>query len=762
MRLSHGLSLGTVVLGVFLAAGSSGTAHPVAVGCAVPRASAAYVAKIQSAVRSGRDVLGERVEATPGGPSYGAARMLAPLWFARGRGGGFLTRSGAYYLALGFPGSLYGEKSFGLHVADGSEIITRRIGGAALRVVVGTKPEPYGTCLQRLRPPQLLDGYLPVLVTTYVDGAGVRYRQESFVAPVPGSSATASFVELRVDPGAAAGTTVRFRPTPAGLIRRDNTLVAPDGVRLAFSPGGSWQGSSLAYRVTRPTTIDVAWVHQPRPTLIVQATPDVFSAARSMVRTAWADQLEHASRFSVPDRRVMAAERNLLVQEILHTWRYSIGNPYEELSFVEALDVAQVMAEFGRPDVSRAIVRFALRRLPERTTSWRDGATLLAVGRVFALDRDPMLVDEATPGLLPALERLGAQIQRPGGRGLLVSERYSTDVGRRVIGFHQQATAWAGLRAVSAAWRAVGRPRLADHAEALARRLGGALREAVRRSRRELSDGTIFVPAALLEDEVPHERLSDSRDGSYWNLVQPYGLATGLLPPRGRVAAGILRYMTDHGAWLLGLVRARADTLYRATPGPRSGIDEVYGLALARFLADAGRAPQLGLALYGALANAMTTNTFVSGEAATVTPLAGAWPRTMFLPPNGGANAAFLETLRQMLVHERAAGDSHSGLELAFGTPRWWLSDGRRIAVERAATRLGPVSFALRRRGRRVLVDVDAPQAPRVWLRLRLPGQLRVVSVRDAHGHRLPLDPSTGTVELSHMPRHVRLTATVR
>ena len=47
---------------------------------------------------------------------------------------------------------------------------------------------------------------------------------------------------------------------------------------------------------------------------------------------------------SVPERRVEDAEKALLVQDLVLGWRYSIGNQYEEFSFAEALDTAEVMA----------------------------------------------------------------------------------------------------------------------------------------------------------------------------------------------------------------------------------------------------------------------------------------------------------------------------------------------------------------------------------------------------------------------------------
>ena len=51
---------------------------------------------------------------------------------------------------------------------------------------------------------------------------------------------------------------------------------------------------------------------------------------------------------------VIDAERSLLIQDLALTWRYSVGNQYEEFSFAEALDTAEVMAEYGLPGVDEA------------------------------------------------------------------------------------------------------------------------------------------------------------------------------------------------------------------------------------------------------------------------------------------------------------------------------------------------------------------------------------------------------------------------
>src|SRR5207247_431164 len=97
--------------------------------------------------------------------------------------------------------------------------------------------------------------------------------------------------------------------------------------------------------------------------------------------------------------------------------------------------------------------------------------------------------------------------------------------------------------------------------------------------------------------ETPYDSVVESRAGSYWNLVEPYALASGLLTKQQ--ADGALRYLLAHGSRLLGLVRAGAYSLYGRAPFPVSGTDEVYGVNVARFLAAEDAADQLVLSLYG-------------------------------------------------------------------------------------------------------------------------------------------------------------------
>jgi hypothetical protein len=527
----------------------------------------------------------------------------------------------------------------------------------------------------------------------------------------------------------SAGTEIRFTPS-AGV------PVPPGSVRTVYV---TWRPLGQLLTIGR----------------------SAYEAARRSITAYWERRLTEGTTIEVPEKRVLDATRNLLIQNLGLTWRYSVGNAYERFSFPEGVDVAQVMAAYGLADVSAAILRTSLSRRPRPYPNWKMGQKLVGSALHYRLFRDPSYVDRVTPALRSYVQTLGRQITSSPS-GLLQRERYSSDIPDSVYGLHSQAIAWQGLRSMGWVWERTGRRALAAQCRRLAARLEAGLRKAVRASERELPDGSLFIPAQLLDGVTPYDALTASRLGSYWNLVMPYALASGLFAPGSREAEGALRYMLRHGSRFLGLVRAGAYALYGKNASyPTSGTDQVYGLNVSRFLADNDRPDQLVLSLYGHLAVAMTQGTFVAGEAASIAPVRSAYYRSMYLPPNGASNGSFLETLRLMLLHEVFDREGRPrGLELSYATPRAWLRPGKRIAVRRAPTSFGPISFEIRttKDSVRVTIDVPGRAALRTLsLRLRLPGGNRISSVALGGRPFRRFDPQTETIELPHGPGRLRL-----
>ncbi len=686
---------------------------------------------MRRALASGRDVWGDELRVAPGGPTLaGARRYLSPLLLARGPKQRPLTDSGVYYLPFAQPNGPQGAGTVALHVADGSQIVAQRIGGRTLTIRVGVGgQERYGACLTRLTPARLADGWLPILETRYVDAAGARYRQESFATRTPGSQSLVSFVRLEVDARRAARTvTVRFVP----------------GASYAVPPGTQ-------------RTVYATW---PR----IGLDEEAYKAARASVARYWEGRLAAAMQVSVPEPAVANALRALLGQSLVLTWRYSIGNPYEQFSFPESPDVARVLAEYGLAPVARSILRTSLTRDEDRYRNWKRGGRLVVLAAYYRLSGDAATVRRTLPLAHRWVADFGRQLAAS-ERGLLQRERYSSDIPDRVYGLHAQAVVWEGLRSMAPVWRELGDAALAERAGTLAERLGGGLHRAVAASQRRLPDGSLFVPVRLLDREAPYDLVVQGRLGSYWNLVMPYALASGFFPPGSPQARGVLRYLELHGARLLGMVRAGAYALYGRDAYPASGTNHVYDLSVARFLADNDEADELVLKLYGSLAAGLTPGTFVSGEAASVAPLPGTAERGMYLPPNGASGAAFLETLRLLLVHEtRDREGAPDGLRLAYATPRAWLRPGRRIAVTDAPTSFGPLSYSIVRNGGAVTVSLEAPERRPTFLglRLRLPVGTRLGRVEVDGAPYRRVDRATGTIDLSGRTGSITVQARLR
>jgi hypothetical protein len=703
--------------------------------CAPQKASPGYRASVAAALGSKSDLWGSALVRSAQGPTFAKAdRHLAPLLYARTSKGRPLTRSGVYYLPFAQPEGPGGAGSVELHVADGSEILSGSVDGPGLLISVGGAA--YGSCLSSLTPAKLADGWLPILETRY---AG--YAQESFAAHTGGSPAgpLASFLRI-TGPGS-----IRLTPTVHGLRRKGNRLVRGARTYLVFDGSARWNGGSLTFA---RGPVYAAWVGPPGG-----GYPEVDAAAYASARNAvvryWRERLAEGAQLAVPEPRVMNAERALLVQNLELAWRYSIGNPYEEFSFPESLDGAEVMAELGFGAVSRSTLRVSFTRKPRPYPSWTMGEKLLGAAVYVRLSGDARFLAQVTQKLAGYVTAIG---RRQEGSGLLAPEHFSSDIPDSVQGLHGQAVAWQGLNEIADVWAARGRPGFATKARRIAGRLGAALRRAVASSERRLPDGSLFLPMRLGGGEEPYATVTESRAGSYWNLVAPYAFASGLFAPASPQAQGALDYLLHHGSRLLGLVRAGGYALYGPGANPlESGTDAVYDLNASRFLAAEDEPDQLVLSLYGQLAAGMTPNTFVAGEAASVAPLDGLRDRAMYLPPNSIANDAFLETLKLTLVQE-----TESGLRLAFATPRAWLRPGRRIAVGGLPTSFGPLSFSLVATSHLVTVQLELPDAngPRtVALRLRLPPGKRIVSVSphrrfDAATGTIELDGATGTLDL--------------
>ena len=305
---------------------------------------------------------------------------------------------------------------------------------------------------------------------------------------------------------------------------------------MFFGPGGTYGRPSVKWSVSRgdSRTFYAVWLHIPRRSDEIVLDELRYEEALSSLRSYWERRLAHGARVVVPEQAVMDAQRNLLIQNLALTWRYSVGNTYEQLSTPEGVDVARVLTGYGHLGVGRLILRTSLRKKPtqpkpnriRRSTNWRMGARLVGFANYARLSGDRAEILRATPVLRSYVKRFERQLRASRYR-LLQRERYSSDVSTPVFGLHSQTVVWQGLRSMGQVWEDTGYTRLAATCRRLSHKLEAGLRRAVAHSQRRLPGGALFLPVTLLDDVRPYGSLTASRGGSYWNLVMPYALASG-------------------------------------------------------------------------------------------------------------------------------------------------------------------------------------------------------------------------------------------
>ena len=735
-----------------------------------------YEKALNDALRKKRDVWGEALIARPEGPTYeNIVDYLRPMTWI----GDYVTTSGVHYVVFGQPAGVKGGGDCALHVADGSEIISRHHkSGRRTTFFIGPNgQERYGEDLRRLDGPHLAAGYQPVLRTTYAAGDGGQWEQESFATAIPETSSLVSFVRFTFRPGEdGAGGKLRVRTSAKGAVADGNSLRIGDGTILIYPPGGVYEPPYLTFPLgAEPGRSEVTLVRLNQP---AQCQPFVptrarMGAARQEVCAYWDDLLSRGARFSVPEERVMDAMRNLLVQNLFMTWRYSIGNAYESWYPQESGDALKVLGEFGFLDHYRENLQELLPRVfrgkDERPVEWAN--KLYYTAHYTLLSGDHSLMTDNQDRMREW--RVGLRkIMAEDPLGLLGKTR-AGDIHTHCYYSHHQANGWRGLRDGAVACAEVGWQKEAEDFAQAAAELRTSFVAAFNASKVDMPDGTLFWPKALTgSPATPYDPLTATRLGSYWNLSIGSALRSGVFDPRGDTMRRTVDYMLLHGAFFLGLTRFNyypvpvGEVRDGGLPGYNTtGADNVYGLGINEAMMEQDRADRIVLGLYGKLAHGMTRGTFISGEGDAFGPVPGEYHRSLYLPPSNTNNALFLKTLHDMLVfnHIGAEGKPEE-LLLAHATPRAWLADGKEIQVENAPTLFGAVSFHLRSQlaaGRiDATVTVPARRAPRrLALRLRTPQGQRITNITVNGREHERFDPVSGTIDLTGLAGSLEIRA---
>ncbi|MGW8181937.1 MAG: hypothetical protein ACWGQW_24685, partial [bacterium] len=356
-----------------------------------------------------------------------------------------------------------------------------------------------------------------------------------------------------------AGIGIRLDPAESGLKRVDNTLVHADRSLLFFSGNPDLEGTLLRYgslpTILEPISLFLVFPNHPvRRELEVVCSESSYLTARERLTQYWDGRLAKGQIFSVPEEAIMEAQRNLLIQNLFLGWRYSYGNSYETFYQPEGSDSSHLLGLFGFSEEQRACLSalIALSKGREYYYNWELGEKLSHAAQYYYLSGDAGFIHQNKKTYDSFIRELGIQLDGSAD-GLLRKERFSGDIKEKDYYLHQQAVCWRGLRDIAGVLDELGYHAEAESCSSVGSRLKSSLLKAVMKSKVDLEDGTIFIPTRLLASVEPHVPVTFTKLGTYWNLVIPYALASGLLP--SDLSEGLLRFMIDHGSLFLGLLR---------------------------------------------------------------------------------------------------------------------------------------------------------------------------------------------------------------
>jgi len=428
---------------------------------------------------------------------------------------------------------------------------------------------------------------------------------------------------------------------------------------------------------------------------------------------------------------------------------YSAGNAYDHLYEGECGDAVRSLMVFGRTADARRMIGPLLDFNRQATRFHVAGHKLQLLAHYYWITRDREYLQQKREIWRPVVDFIRSS--RKTENGLLPKDRYAGDIAEAVYSLSSNANCWRGLRDMSAVLDDLGEVDSAAELRREAEEFRKAILAAVEKSvHRDVSPP--FIPIALLADEPAHDPLTATRKGSYYDLMIPYVLGSGVFGPGAKEETWIIDYLRRRGGLAMGMIRS---TPHQGQFKGEPGVNVLYGLRYMQTILRRGDRDHALAGFYGHLAQGMTRDTFIGGEGSRFFH-GDRQGRSFYLPPNSASNAMFLTTLRNLMIQDLDLDDDGrpETLRLLDAIPPRWLADGAVLTFENAPTAFGETSVRVESRLKEgeIVATINVPPRRLGSCQLRLPdppGE-RIASVwidgvetmRDAEGRiNLPRRP---------------------
>ena len=289
-----------------------------------------------------------------------------------------------------------------------------------------------------------------------------------------------------------------------------------------------------------------------------------YQQQREKCAKTWNDLLAAGMKVSVPEPYVNNAWRSLLVGTYMiyagDQLNYSAGNQYARKYAHESGESMRSLLLWGHERDAAEAIRpiFDVSAAEYRVPRWgvqarRAGRVLLChAGRgAGAQDREPLWQREID--MIVKSRDPRPDCCRAKSIAATLKRRSFQLTPTRIAGADCAIWRWC--------WKTMGDTGTGGKATQSRRRLSQSHSPAIDTAMDRSVDPP-FLPIALGEETV-HDPITSTRLGSYWNLVMPQVLFSGVFTAKSQTASDILRYVQTRGGLCMGMIRCQS----AAAPG---------------------------------------------------------------------------------------------------------------------------------------------------------------------------------------------------
>jgi hypothetical protein len=737
----------------------------------------AILPTLDDALAARQDVWGMAAIRQTNGPSYEFFRdLLPPLRY--------VNANFKYYpIALSAPGAL----SKGRLTSNGSSLNapavlkTWKEVGFPVEFFVGKERVPFGQVFTNLEGPCFLNGYLPV-VQLACNCDGQRFEEEAFASCDP-ELAPGGAILLRFNAPKSSST----EPAPisasfpnSNFIATNHTLVnSNSSTCVAFSDNWTWNAATHSLVSTLDEKHSAFLCASSKPASnqpAVQLTSLVYEKQKHLALETWTAILNSGTQIETPEPLVNNASRAIVCSLFTllksNAMNYSFGNAYDRLYQAECGDAARALMLMGHTAEAAPMIPPLLRYTRDALKYHNAGFKLQTLSHYYWLTRDAKFLESTRDLWSAELDKI------LGGRekdsGMFPKESYCGDINTKVYSLHSNGAGWRGLRDFAAVLKDA-----QEHAPSKSTPAKTTLQLPANFAPDLLTQTAVdfrkhilaaashsiftnvsppFVPVALYGEEKPTEPLTATMLGSYWDLIAPYMLGSGMFGTGSPQERAILDYLHEHGGVFIGMIRFHQHSGLYAN---EDAVDDLYGVRYTLKLLEVDNVDRALVSFYGKLAHGLTRETYIGAEGTGLRPQ-DQFGRPMYLPPNSTAQAYFLWMLRYLLVQDWDTNDDGEPdtLRIAFATPKPWLEDGKTIRVQNAPTAFGPLSFSLRSELKhgRVTAELELPDRnvpAKTVLRIRLPDGWHATEAVSGRNSFKP--DSRSTIDITELRRRQKI-----